>query len=59
MVTRLDRLARSTRDLLNILHTVGERSIGSNRSLMLGRISRRRADCWSLCSLALLSSSAN
>ena len=28
MVTRLDRLARSTRDLLNILHTLGERSIG-------------------------------
>ena len=25
MVTRLDRLARSTRDLLNILHTLGER----------------------------------
>ena len=28
MVTRLDRLARSTRDLLNILHTLGERSVG-------------------------------
>ena len=28
MITRLDRLARSTRDLLNILHTLGERSIG-------------------------------
>jgi DNA invertase Pin-like site-specific DNA recombinase len=28
VVTRLDRLARSTRDLLNILHTLGERSIG-------------------------------
>ena len=26
LVTRLDRLARSTRDLLNILHEVGERS---------------------------------
>jgi DNA invertase Pin-like site-specific DNA recombinase len=25
MVTRLDRLARSTRDLLNVLHQVGER----------------------------------
>jgi DNA invertase Pin-like site-specific DNA recombinase len=25
MVTRLDRLARSTRDLLNVLHEVGER----------------------------------
>ena len=28
MVTRLDRLARSTRDLLNILHMLGERGIG-------------------------------
>jgi DNA invertase Pin-like site-specific DNA recombinase len=28
VVTRLDRLARSTRDLLNILHMLGERSIG-------------------------------
>src|SRR3954451_6232892 len=28
MVTRLDRLARSTRDLLNILHALGERGIG-------------------------------
>src|SRR5215475_14125215 len=28
MVTRLDRLARSTRDLLNILHSLGERKIG-------------------------------
>ena len=28
MVTRLDGLARSTRDLLNILHMLGERSIG-------------------------------
>ena len=28
VVTRLDRLARSTRDLLNILHMLGERSTG-------------------------------
>ena len=28
MVTRLDRLARSTRDLLNVLHTLGERGVG-------------------------------
>jgi DNA invertase Pin-like site-specific DNA recombinase len=28
MVTRLDRLARSTRDLLNILHELGERNVG-------------------------------
>jgi DNA invertase Pin-like site-specific DNA recombinase len=28
MVTRLDRLARSTRDLLNVLHTLAERGVG-------------------------------
>ena len=28
MVTRLDRLARSTRDLLNLLHDLGQRGIG-------------------------------
>jgi DNA invertase Pin-like site-specific DNA recombinase len=28
MVTRLDRLARSTRDLLNTLHTLAERGVG-------------------------------
>jgi DNA invertase Pin-like site-specific DNA recombinase len=28
VVTRLDRLARSTRDLLNILHELGERNVG-------------------------------
>ena len=28
IVTRLDRLARSTRDLLNLLHTVSERKAG-------------------------------
>src|SRR5262249_19648200 len=28
MVTRLDRLARSTRDLLNTLHTLAERQVG-------------------------------
>jgi DNA invertase Pin-like site-specific DNA recombinase len=28
MVTRLDRLARSTRDLLNVLHDLSERKIG-------------------------------
>jgi DNA invertase Pin-like site-specific DNA recombinase len=28
MVTRLDRLARSTRDLLNTLHALGERGVG-------------------------------
>jgi DNA invertase Pin-like site-specific DNA recombinase len=28
MVTRLDRLARSTRDLLNILHDLGQKGVG-------------------------------
>jgi len=28
MVTRLDRLARSTRDLLNTLHALGEKGVG-------------------------------
>jgi DNA invertase Pin-like site-specific DNA recombinase len=28
LVTRLDRLARSTRDLLNALHSLGERGVG-------------------------------
>ena len=28
LVTRLDRLARSTRDLLNILHQLAERKVG-------------------------------
>jgi DNA invertase Pin-like site-specific DNA recombinase len=28
LVTRLDRLARSTRDLLNVLHSLGERGVG-------------------------------
>src|ERR1700674_4812804 len=36
MITRLDRLARSTRDLLNTLHTVGER----------GAAFRSLADTW-------------
>jgi DNA invertase Pin-like site-specific DNA recombinase len=30
MVTRLDRLARSTRDLLNILHQLAERGVSFN-----------------------------
>jgi hypothetical protein len=36
MVTRLDRLARSTRDLLNILDTVAKAGAGF-KSLILGR----------------------
>lgn len=31
VVTRLDRLARSTRDLLNVLGSVAERELASNR----------------------------
>jgi resolvase-like protein len=34
VVTRLDRLARSTRDLLNMLATVAERGTGSGRSVI-------------------------
>src|SRR5215475_2125532 len=55
IVTRLDRLARSTRDLLNVLATVGEHEAGfrslrdtwadtdANRAWWLGRI-RARVD---------------
>ena len=41
MVTRLDRLARSTRDLLNTLGTITERKAGSNPLATLGRIRER------------------
>jgi DNA invertase Pin-like site-specific DNA recombinase len=36
LVTRLDRLARSTRDLLNVLATVADKGAGFKSSLMLG-----------------------
>ena len=36
LVTRLDRLARSTRDLLNVLATISEKGAVSNRWLILG-----------------------
>lgn len=42
VVTRLDRLARSTRDLLNLLGTIGEKGRASNRSEILGLTPRRR-----------------
>jgi DNA invertase Pin-like site-specific DNA recombinase len=35
VVTRLDRLARSTRDLLNILHMLNERAIGFKSLVVL------------------------
>ena len=37
MVTRLDRLARSTRDLLNVLAAVGERGAGFKSQGCLSR----------------------
>jgi DNA invertase Pin-like site-specific DNA recombinase len=36
MVTRLDRLARSTRDLLNTLAAIGEKKLASDRSATHG-----------------------
>ena len=41
MVTRLDRLARSTRDLLNILDTVAKPGPASSRWRTPGRTPRR------------------
>ena len=42
MVTRLDRLARSTRDLLNILDRSARPAPASVRSRMLGQTRRQR-----------------
>ena len=42
LVTRLDRLARSTRDLLNVLATIGERQLASAVSRTHGRIPQHR-----------------
>ena len=42
MVTRLDRLARSTRDLLNTLDTIAERAPASVRLATHGRTRPRR-----------------
>jgi DNA invertase Pin-like site-specific DNA recombinase len=39
MVTRLDRLARSTRDLLNVLHEVAKSRSKAERGPMLDRSS--------------------
>ena len=41
LVTRLDRLARSTRDLLNVLAAVGDRGPASRASRTLGLIPRQ------------------
>lgn len=38
IVTRLDRLARSTRDLLNVLDVVSKRNADSNHLRTLGQI---------------------
>lgn len=42
MVTRLDRLARSTHDLLNTLATISAKEVGFRSSVTLGRTRRRR-----------------
>ena len=42
MVTRLDRLARSTRDLLNTLAAIPPRKLGFDPSPTRGRTRRRR-----------------
>ena len=42
IVTKLDRLARSTRDLLNALDAISKAGAGSNRWVMLGQIPRPR-----------------
>jgi DNA invertase Pin-like site-specific DNA recombinase len=42
MVTRLDRLARSTRDLLNTLGTIADRKAGFNPSTTHGPTPRPR-----------------
>ena len=42
VVTRLDRLARSTRDLLNVLNPSSRPAPASARSRTLGRTPRRR-----------------
>jgi DNA invertase Pin-like site-specific DNA recombinase len=44
VVTRLDRLARSTRDLLNVLDLVANYGAGFRSSRKLGQIPRRRTD---------------
>jgi DNA invertase Pin-like site-specific DNA recombinase len=42
MVTRLDRLARSTRDLLNTLATITDRKTGFRSLVTVGPIPRHR-----------------
>src|SRR5262249_56259171 len=44
VVTRLDRLARSTRDLLNVLDRLGKDGVGSNRFARRRLIPRHRTD---------------
>jgi DNA invertase Pin-like site-specific DNA recombinase len=46
MVTRLDRLARSTRDLLNTLAAITCRKAGFRRLAMHGPTRPRRTDAW-------------
>jgi DNA invertase Pin-like site-specific DNA recombinase len=42
VVTRLDRLARSTRDLLNVMHDIAERGAGFSHWPTLGATRRHR-----------------
>jgi DNA invertase Pin-like site-specific DNA recombinase len=42
VVTRLDRLVRSTRDLLNVLHAVAERGAGFKSTLVRNQHRRLR-----------------
>ena len=44
LVTRLDRLARSTRDLLNVLDAMPRQALASSRWPMLGPTPRLRTD---------------
>jgi DNA invertase Pin-like site-specific DNA recombinase len=44
LVTRLDRLARSTRDLLNVLDQIAKAALAFARSLIRGQIPQRRTE---------------
>jgi DNA invertase Pin-like site-specific DNA recombinase len=59
MVTKIDRLGRSTRELLDLIHRIGEADRRSTASAIRcsARI-RRKANCWLRCWLRLQNSSA-
>ena len=59
VVTRLDRLARSTSELLRIAETIEEKTLDFNPLRSSGPIRRRRSGAWcSPCSEASRSSNA-